>query len=86
MRKFYALAVRFSNVEDIYVFDTKIERDEYVRVRFTVKAITYRQVLKRLAANRRETRTMRRCDSGWYAGLPTCMEDLRPQYTQHMRE
>ena len=69
--KFYAVQIKFANVEDIYSFDTKAERDAYVEAssKYERKSLTHKELVKRLCANRNEEKYMRQ-------GLPTTFEDV----------
>jgi hypothetical protein len=74
--KFYAVFSRISNVERIFSFDTKKERDTYVSEGdHQVRSICYKSLLYRLALNRRIVKQHKN-DSGWVNGLPTTMNDI----------
>lgn len=77
-RKFYAVTEHFSNVEDIFSFETKKERDEFVANEdYKTFAISHKELIKRLAMNRRIVRQNKRIDSGWVNGLPEYTSEIQ---------
>ena len=73
--KYYASTCKFSNIESIFSFTSKAERDDFVTFRdcFTV-SMTYAEVKKRLASNKKTERMFRK--AGDLYSCPTSFADV----------
>jgi hypothetical protein len=73
--KYYASTCKFSNIENIYSFSTKAERDAYVEARDCATIpMTRAEVSKRLASNKKTAKEYHK--SGDLYSCPTCFADI----------
>jgi len=73
--KYYASVCKFSNIETIFSFDTKAERDGFVDTRdCSTIPMTRKEVSKRLASNKKTEREYRK--TGDLYSCPTTFSDV----------